>query len=801
MTVQTTTNSILHDTDGVTTAWAVPFKFFKVSDLVLKFTDSSGNESTPTASITGAGEDEGGTATISPALPSLGALEITRTLAVTQDTAYPEGGRFPAKAHENALDRLVMLVQQFLSGVSRSIRFNSGDNTDPLIRQTPAQRANKLLGFDDAGRPTAVFPASGSAADVLTQLASPDEVTDGAGILGYSAGLPYSQRTIGSKLRDRNDIRDWATSLPYSVDNACAKIQAAANAFAGAGAAPGPSNQMQTLHLLGDAMRLQETLMLPAGFSMVGANKHPDAREYGDTTGGIAHPRRGSLIFTDTAAMTARRWTDIDGADAAMKPAIVLLGEGCRLENFTLYTSPSLANAADTGIHIAGNGRHRILNVDVRGGWKQGALYFDATWSSLNATMLAIARERAPWLPEDVIYDFGLTDTLVMGCRLYGIKTVVVKGSTRVSAPGGWVWAPNGISDTVLAYCQLYNEGDNATRAASGALLEIDYKVSTTANSQGFALHSCRLDSGALWVANIDHHDDLQITGGRTFCETGSSWNAYQTGQGVPTEQQRGRFNFTANAGSTAGSETARIEGEIFANVAYNGTGNVRLEDHDYRAEGGKRISYRGPRGESTASLRTDGEIGTVAPAFKSWFANGRHVFTAMEGNNVNSWGYLEKGVASWGTCADFQWGAFTVTFKRNSTTFLSYNGTNLVSLPVYSDTTASAANVQVETDGRMRRSTSAAKYKTDVQPLTAEKVEAFMHLAPISYRSLCPGDDKDKVHVGVIADQAADLGLEELVKRGDDGAVENFAYERSIAFLLAKLQEHERRLTNVEAD
>jgi hypothetical protein len=88
--------------------------------------------------------------------------------------------------------------------------------------------------------------------------------------------------------------------------------------------------------------------------------------------------------------------------------------------------------------------------------------------------------------------------------------------------------------------------------------------------------------------------------------------------------------------------------------------------------------------------------------------------------------------------------------------------------------------------DGLVYRSTSALKYKQDVRDL--EEMDISL-LRAVRYKSKCAGDDQTKDHLGLIADEAADAGFEELISRGAEGEVEGFQYERLTVVLLKKLQ------------
>ena len=106
----------------------------------------------------------------------------------------------------------------------------------------------------------------------------------------------------------------------------------------------------------------------------------------------------------------------------------------------------------------------------------------------------------------------------------------------------------------------------------------------------------------------------------------------------------------------------------------------------------------------------------------------------------------------------------------------------------VYSDTTASAANVYVASNGRMQRSTSARKYKTNV--VYDRDVLAGYDLHPVSFESKIDGS----THYGLIADDLA-LQNKDFATYGDDGQVEDYDTRAVIAVLAAKVNrlENER--------
>jgi hypothetical protein len=74
----------------------------------------------------------------------------------------------------------------------------------------------------------------------------------------------------------------------------------------------------------------------------------------------------------------------------------------------------------------------------------------------------------------------------------------------------------------------------------------------------------------------------------------------------------------------------------------------------------------------------------------------------------------------------------------------------------VYSRTTASAANVFVQSDGSFKRSTSSGKYKTQVETLQDAYADQILNCRPVWYRSTCTSDDPEHGWWGFIAEEVA---------------------------------------------
>lgn len=166
MTVSTTQSRIEYTGNGVTTVFSFPYKFLADGDLVVVIIDNAGVVTVQTISsnytVSGAGDDAGGSVTMLTPPASTDTLLIYRDTVIDQEVDYISGESFPAETHEGALDRITVIAQELDDALTRTAslsRYYTGSGTadlpDPEDGSYLRWRSD-LQGFENAGAPSVV---------------------------------------------------------------------------------------------------------------------------------------------------------------------------------------------------------------------------------------------------------------------------------------------------------------------------------------------------------------------------------------------------------------------------------------------------------------------------------------------------------------------------------------------------------------------------------------------------------------------------------------------------------------------
>ncbi|WP_140179448.1 hypothetical protein [Providencia stuartii] len=256
MTVSTEISSNEYTGNGVTTDFDYKFRIFKANQLSVITSDADGDNVVTLRlgtdyTVTGANKSAGGKIILTRPLANGHKISIARDIPITQETSFRNQSKFFAETHEDAFDYLTMILQRIwgslgslylkrpnilanwfdakgyrianlgkpkrdsdavdlgtlkdeISGVNSTIlkrekRLFRVDDMDIEVLPKANERAGNVLTFDKNGRPIVVAPASGSAVDVLNQLANGDGDLIGIG----------NNRTLKDKLLESVSVTDF----------------------------------------------------------------------------------------------------------------------------------------------------------------------------------------------------------------------------------------------------------------------------------------------------------------------------------------------------------------------------------------------------------------------------------------------------------------------------------------------------------------------------------------------------------------------------------------------------------------
>ena len=266
----------------------------------------------------------------------------------------------------------------------------------------------------------------------------------------------------------------------------------------------------------------------------------------------------------------------------------------------------------------------------------------------------------------------------------------------------------------------------NIFRQSSSAatVLTNGYRYSATAN--GFAS-----SYSSSWAKSAIALNDGSV---RFYTDT-----AVTTAAGTDvTPTERMRINSSGNVGIGTSSPAARLE--VVAGTGSQLVGTFRTGDATAanNAGGGFEATSSATAGSRTARLWLD-----------------------ADGANFSSsdYFYINK-VGNSGDVNLIQQSNANMTFETSGTERVrieSGGNINLNSV-VYGNTTVNAANMFVNSGPvyQIYRSTSSAKYKTNVEAIEDSYSAALLQCRPVWFRSLCSGDNKEHGYWGFIAEEVA---------------------------------------------
>jgi hypothetical protein len=270
------------------------------------------------------------------------------------------------------------------------------------------------------------------------------------------------------------------------------------------------------------------------------------------------------------------------------------------------------------------------------------------------------------------------------------------------------------------------------------------------------------------------------------------------------------QFDINNNAGAgqivfnTVGSERARIDSSgrllVGTSSAY-GNNYLQVQGDAAAGTGTGAISLR--RGAALGAMGSGSALGLVEFAFVDGGVGAQIAGVADGAAGTNDY----PGRLVFSTTAD---GASSPTERLR----IRSDGV-LVSPVTYAATSATSANVNVDSSGNFTRSTSSAKYKADIESIDDSYSDALLNCRPVWYRSTSNNDNPSWSWWGFIAEEVAEIDPRLVqwktveVTYDDNGSAiqtpcdpepEGVAYDRFVPHLLNLIKRQKEQIEAMEA-
>ena len=319
----------------------------------------------------------------------------------------------------------------------------------------------------------------------------------------------------------------------------------------------------------------------------------------------------------------------------------------------------------------------------------------------------------------------------------------------------------------------------------------------------------------------VEHSDgattyiDIRNSSGGAYIASQTNDLSFHTSTGA-TERARIDSSGRLLVGATSARATffndttaprLQVEGVDEASASISIYSNENNADGPYLFLG----KGRGGSVGSTTQVNSDDRLGTIQFAGLDQSAQvtaAAQIYAEVDGTPAQS-GEDMPGRLIFATSADNS-GSLTPTERLRIDKEVRLYNQN-----AYDSTTATAANLVVQSDGRFIRSTSSGKYKTDVETLEDSYADALLNCRPVWYRSLSSADNPFYGYWGFIAEEVAKIDprlvhwktTEPVVQ--EDGSLEHVpcepepegvAYDRFVPHLLNLIKRQKEQIEAMEA-
>ena len=817
-----------------------------VLTITTEYTVSLNVDGTGSITLTGSGN---GTALISSdILTIIGGRQLART------SDYVQGGNLFAGALNEDLDSIVIMMQQLDEKVSRTMRIDAGDVGENLLLPSKASRLNRVLQFNSvtgdpeagptaadvanaqtnatnaaasaaaaassasaaAGSASAAAGSASAAASSESHAASSESAAQAAQAAAEAAQAAAETAETNAETAETNAASS-ASAASTSASNAASSASAASTSASNA--ATSETNASNSATAAASSASAASASQIAAAASAAAAAASYDTfddRYLGTKTSDPTLDNDGNALVVGALYFNsvANEMRVYDGANWIAASS----AGGASLLNYN-YTATAgqttFSGADDNAATLSYVQQNLIVTLN-------GIVLEDGTdYTASNGTSIVLSTGAAAGDELNVVAFKSFTTADMVPASTGGTFSGNVAVNGSFSVDGGTIKLdgnyPVGTNNVALGDIAL---GDASLSGGNNTAIGRSSLFSNTSGASNTGIGSGALENNTTASNNtaVGYQAGLtNATGSFNVAIGNEAMRSNSAGNGIVavghatlranTASNNTAVGMTALNGNTTGTENTAIGGGAFGFT--NGALGLNTSGSYNTALGSQALLNN-----TTASSNT--ALGYVAlysnQTGASNTAVGRSALYATTGGFNTAIGENAGGAITTGTKNTIlgryngNQGGLDIRTSSNYIVLSDGDGnprgyhdaTNWYFPSVDTQTTGSAANVNVGTNGVLRRSTSSLKYKREVQD-TLHGLAKLLELRPVVYKSKSVLDG-ETIYGGLIAEEVHDAGLTEFVQYAEDGSPDALAYGNMVSLCIKAIQDQQDIITALEA-
>lgn len=271
---------------------------------------------------------------------------------------------------------------------------------------------------------------------------------------------------------------------------------------------------------------------------------------------------------------------------------------------------------------------------------------------------------------------------------------------------------------------------------------------------------------------------------------TTSGWvQIYPVVTATITDSQVTNAKLAANAVTSSNIVDGTITGTDIASATIQ-PGNMASGTYGINISGNAATATSATSASSATTATSAGDSTLLGGAAPSVNTSSSTIVQRFGGGSIEGFSFQATGGSI---------GAFRDT---GTYTYVGFGTARVINATDVYSQAVSGRTVLISSALTLGTSTSSARWKEDIAPLDYDTAD-ILKMNPIFFRykedHLEPGADRP-LEVGLVAEELAELGFEEVIFRGKDGQPDGIAYERLAVLLLKVCQDQQKQIDALAA-